>query len=592
MKSISRLATSATVALLFFFFSTAASQHHSPSADAIPTFGVGALFQHTTSRNQRVITQAVDFVVSMQTAPTCTRMAASHLMNECKLLENAPDFARSRPEAYLDNVKTEYAAKLAVCELLSAQPSNPMPPPNCDVLVPTSRACSKGGTWWYSRPETTINDKQCYPEMKEYQYVQCLKTLQSSPQYWTSFSNARQNAVVMCQASRDAIERENHLEVFKNLTQVMGAASSTMQKSAEEYETLIKDQKQFADDVREAQDRFEQDFHTVQERALATVGTLDNKFHTFMETSMSRLVTALADNQSNEITRIRQEMQAFSADLMAESSQFANYFHNQLQAHHEHALTSLQMNHEAQIDNYNVLSGRMDDLHETAAKTNIAANSSFNTIVGIEQRLVNLSNQADHIAQGFAFFSALPQLLSSLFRGAVAAVGVIFLFSVLCKVNRRLATYAAGACSSAYFFHMCGLYQWLGNLPSQTVNMQQHTWVATVLNMSSTQKAASLIMMLWLGAYPIGYINVYLGTVIGTAVSRLLGSYWLRQYSNDGGMGLLPGIEIPANIPPRKVQSYYRGFMNMGLDPFLSDPTPPSLSSVLPFASCEPPSDV
>jgi hypothetical protein len=223
MKSNAATVASMTLTLVLSSIPLAVAHYHSPPADAAPTINVDVLFQHTTSRNHKVITQAVDFVVSMQTAPTCTRMAASHLMNECKLLENAPDFAKLRPEAYLDNVKTEYAAKLAVCELLSAQPNNPIPPPSCDILVPTSRACSKGGTWWYSQPDTMENEKQCYPEIKEYQYIQCLKTLQSSPQYWTSFSNARQNAVVMCQASRDAIERENHLETFKNLTQVMGA---------------------------------------------------------------------------------------------------------------------------------------------------------------------------------------------------------------------------------------------------------------------------------------------------------------------------------------------------------------------------------
>jgi hypothetical protein len=561
MKSRSRLAV-CTTAAIFFSSLTAASQHYSPPAGAAPKFDVNALFQHTTSRNQRVITQAVDFVVSMQNAPTCTRLAASHLMNECKLLEHAPDFAKSRPQAYLDIVKTEYAAKLAVCELLSAQPSNPVPPPNCEILVPTSRACSKGGTWWYSRPETTVDDKQCYPEMKEYQYSQCLKTLQSSPQYWTSFSNARQNAVVMCQASRDAIERENHLETFKNLTQVMGAVSSAMQKSTEEYEALIKDQKMFTDEVREAQDRFKQDVHAVQEKALATVGTLDNKLHTFMETSMSELMTALADNQSNEIVRIRQEMQEFFSDLMSESSQFAKHFNTQLQSHHEHALKSLQINHEAQIDSYNVLSGRMGDLHDTAAKTNMAANSSFNKIISIEQRLVNLSDQADHIARGFAFFSALPQLLSSIFHGAVATVSIICLLSILCKVNKRLATYAAGACSSAYFFHMCGLYQWLGNLLSQAASIQQNSWISLVANMSSTQKAASLVLLLWLGAYPVGCINVYLGTFIGNAVSKLLGSYWLREYSNDGGMGLLPSIEVPAQVASRKVHAHDGGFVD------------------------------
>jgi hypothetical protein len=550
------------VSTAFISCPTTALKYQSPAADAAPSIDVGALFQHTASRNQRVITQAVDFVVSMQTAPTCTRMAASHLMNECKLLEHAPDFAKGRPEAYLDNVKTEYAAKLAVCELLSAQPSNPMPPPDCDILVPTSRACSRGGTWWYSRPETTMNDKQCYPEFKEYQYSQCLKSLQSSPQYWTSFSNARQNAVVMCQASRDAIERESHLETFKNLTQVMGAVSSAMKKSTEDYEAMMKDQKQFADEAREAQNRFKEDVHDVQEKALATVGNLDNKFHDFMDTSINGLITALADNQSNEIARIRQELQVFSGDLMTESSQFAKFFNAQLQAHHEQALTSLQVNHEAQIDSYNILSGRMGDLHDTAHKTNSAANSSFKTIVSIEQRLGNLSDQADHIAQGFAFFSALPQLLSSLLRGAIAIIGIAFLFGLLCKVDKRLATYAAGACSSAYLLHFCGVYRWLGSLPSHVTGIQKYTWISAVTNLSPTQKAVGFIMLLWLGAYPIGCLNVYLGTIISNLVSRLLGSYWLHQYSNEGGIGLLPSIEIPATNSAPRHNAHKAGFMD------------------------------
>jgi hypothetical protein len=556
MKSISGSTGSAALALLIPL-SIATSPHYSPPADAGPTIDVGTLFQHTVSRNQRVITQAVDFVVSMQNAPTCTRMAASHLMSECKLLEHAPEFAKSRPEAYLDNVKTEYAAKLAVCELLSAQPNNPVPPTNCEMLVPTSRACNKGGTWWYSRPETTVSEKQCYPEIKQHQYAQCLKTLQSSPQYWTSFSNARQNAVVMCQASRDAIERENHLETFKNLTQVMGAVSSAIEKSTEEYEALIQDQKQFVDEVREAQDRFKEDVHAVQEKALATVGTLDNKFHAFMETSMTELVAALAENQSNELARIRHEMQSFSGDLMAESSQIAKFFNDQLQAHHDQALMSLQVNHEAQVDSHNILSRRMGEIHESADRTNKVANASFNAIVSIEQRLVNLSDQADHIAQGFAFFSALPQLLSSLFCAAVACIGVVFVFVMLCKISKGLATYAAGACSSAYLLHLCGLYQWLGSLSNKASSEEHQTWLSFITTLSSTQQAISLVLILWLATIPIGCLNVYLGTIIGKAVSKLLESYWVRQYSNDGGLGFLPSIEIPAPRSSPKGRTQY-----------------------------------
>ncbi|KAF2036538.1 hypothetical protein EK21DRAFT_105856 [Setomelanomma holmii] len=552
------------------FIQTVLSHYHSPPADAAPTVNVDALFQYTTSRNHRVMTQAVDFVVSMQTAPTCTRMAASHLMNECKLLEHAPDFAKSRPEAYLDSIKTEYAAKLAVCELLSAQPSNPMPPPNCEILVPTSKACGKGGSWWYARPETTVDDKQCYPDFKEYQYAQCLKTLQSSPQYWTSFSNARQNAVVMCQASRDTIERENHLETFKNLTLIMAAVSSAMQRSTEEYEDLIKDQKAFADEVKEAQERFKADVHAVNDKALATVGTLDNKLHAFMEISMSELITALADNQGNEIVRIRQEMQAFSEDLMAESSQFANFYNVQLQAHHDHALTSLQINHEAQMSSYNTLSSRLGDIHSTAEQTRFAANSSLSTIVSIEQRLVNLSDQADHIAQGFAFFSALPQLISTIVRGLVATAGILFLFSIVCKINRRLATYAAGACSSAYFFHVCGFYEWLGSLPAHAATIQERPWISIAAGWSSSQKAAGFVLILWLCAYPVGRLNVYLGFIIGATISKLLRSFWFSQYSIGGDIWLLPSVEVPGT-PSGKAKAHHQGFDNLFLTGFESE---------------------
>jgi hypothetical protein len=266
-------------------------------------------------------------------------------MNECKMLENAPDFAKSRPEAYLDSVKTEYAAKLAVCELLSTQPpSSAVPPTHCDILVPSSKACVKGGWWHHAQPDT---DKQCYQTYKEHQYRQCLKTLESSSRYWISFSNARQNAVVMCQASRDAIERENHLDTFKNLTQIMGAVSSNVEKTNDEYETLIKEQKQFAEELRTAQVQLTRDVQAVQDKALSTVTSLDNKFHAFMDASIADLVTALAHNQNAEIARIHESMQVFSQDMVAEGLKLSTFFTTELQRHHEQAMTSLEMHHSA-----------------------------------------------------------------------------------------------------------------------------------------------------------------------------------------------------------------------------------------------------
>jgi hypothetical protein len=533
------------------FLPGALSHYHSPPAEAAPTVNVDSLFQYTTSRNQKVITQAVDFVVSMQTAPTCTRMAASHLMNECKLLEHAPDFAKSRPEAYLDGVKTEYAAKLAVCELLSAQPVNPLPPPHCDILVPSSRHCGKGGSWWYARPEL-LDDKQCYPDFKDYQYTQCLKSLQSTPQFWTSFSNARQNAVVMCQASRDAIERENHLEIFKNLTQVLGGVTANMQKTTEEYESLIREQRQYSEEARGFHQQLKKDIQAVQEKAVATVGALDAKFHTFMEASISGLITALAESQSNEIDLIHERMQTFSQDLMLESSQLAQHFTGELQQYHDLALGSIQTNHEAQVDGYNVLSGYMGVAQDTINKTNDIAGRSLEKVDSIAQRLDVFETQTEHIAEGFAFLSAIPALVTLLVRGFVGTVGTLFILAVLYKLNTKLATYTAGACSSAFLLHTCGVFEWFGNLPSRISNVHAQSYVATIADMPPTHKVTGVILLLWFSAYPVCRLNAYIGFFIGEGLKRVLGPMWLSQYTNEGGFGLLPSIEVPDPASCRK----------------------------------------
>lgn len=519
----------------------AQSLYHSPAADATSTINVNSLFRHTASRNQRVITQALDIVVSMQTAPTCTQMAASHLMNECKLLEHAPEFTKTRPEAYLDNVKTEYAAKLAVCELLSAQPINSIAPPHCDVLVPAARHCSKSGGWWHARSAAVPGDKQCYPQFKEHQYMQCLKSLQSTPQYWTSFSNARQNAVVMCQASRDAIERENHLEIFKNLTQIVGDVNANMQKTTEDYEALIQEQRQYAEEVRGSHEELKEDLQAVRTKAVATVEAMDNKFHAFMESSISDLIAALATSQSNEMKQIVERMQRFSQDLTAESLQLAKYFSDQLYRYHEDALTNLRANHEAQVQSYEVLSSYMSAAQDTMNRTHDVAGRSLVQVDNIAQRLDAFESQTEHIIEGFAFLSAILALVNLLIRRFVATIGAISIFATLCKLNKKLAIYVAGASSSAFLLHTTGALEWLAAIPSILSNNP----LAVLGDISSQQKGMGMLLLLWLGAYPICRINVYLGNFVIVALRRLLSPFWVSEYTSDGSTGYLPSVEVP-----------------------------------------------
>lgn len=46
---------------------------------------------------------------------------------------------------------------------------------------------------------------------------QCLRTLESRPQWWTSYSNSRQNALVICHASRIETEKEELIELQRSI---------------------------------------------------------------------------------------------------------------------------------------------------------------------------------------------------------------------------------------------------------------------------------------------------------------------------------------------------------------------------------------
>lgn len=288
----------------------------------------------------------------------------------------------------------------------------------------------------------------------------------------------------------------------------------------------------------------------MQDKALATVGSLDDTFHTFMDTSISELITALADGRSTEIGRIRDEMQVFSQDMIAETSQLAKSLATELQRHHDRSVISLQLNHQAQVESHEVLSGYMGDITSAASRINDTADASLTKIDKIELRLDRLSSKAEHIARGFAFFSSLPQLLTSLIRGVVATAGALFILILLYHFNRRLAIYTAGACSAAYLLHLCGVYELVARVPNSVPgSVGPPSLNDRIQSLNATQKGFGIVVLLWLATYPVSRIS----STMNYLFLRVISSYWLRHYSNDGGRGLLPSVEIPRVPSPRKL---------------------------------------
>lgn len=145
-----------------------------------------------------IYTQAIQILTSMQTLPSCNRLAASTLLESCQTIDgSSPDM-----EGSLEDIKSIYAARLALCEISS---TGLIIPSECKLLMPMDSLEGKGGLEWILRSGGAKSTS--YSDIGKRQMSQCLQSLESRPQWWTSYSNSRQNAVIMCQAARVDIER-------------------------------------------------------------------------------------------------------------------------------------------------------------------------------------------------------------------------------------------------------------------------------------------------------------------------------------------------------------------------------------------------
>ncbi|OQD73973.1 hypothetical protein PENDEC_c013G05755 [Penicillium decumbens] len=162
-----------------------------------------------TPHQNAVFSKAAHLLESLTAAPSCTRIAAARLVTSCQSFEGKGTADQESYEA-LDRIRSVYAARLAICELEGAGASVPSP---C-LPVTLSPPTSKNRFWFLSKRNVPDTGTYLVPE---YLLEQCLKALESRPQWWTSYSNNRQNAMVICQASRLEVEKEELLDLHRSI---------------------------------------------------------------------------------------------------------------------------------------------------------------------------------------------------------------------------------------------------------------------------------------------------------------------------------------------------------------------------------------
>jgi hypothetical protein len=154
--------------------------------------------------DKEIYSKAVVVLENLHSAPDCHRMATFSLVDSCQALEPSES-----SDIMLADVREEYATRLAMCELSGAKAQTP---PQCNDFVPSPDHCAMSGQGFLARfrgqkPVAADASSLCYAETTQSQLKSCLYALHSKPQWWTSYSNAFNGVLIVCQASRASMER-------------------------------------------------------------------------------------------------------------------------------------------------------------------------------------------------------------------------------------------------------------------------------------------------------------------------------------------------------------------------------------------------
>ncbi|MCJ1461598.1 hypothetical protein MMC07_000195 [Pseudocyphellaria aurata] len=266
-----------------------------------------------------IYSQALQLLSSMQASPSCSRLAASTLLNSCQNIEEpAPSI-----EATLDDVRSIYAAQLAMCEISSAGLAVPQ---ECKSLHPVNKPSGLQDSQNLSSEENVRS--RIARNIGKRQLSRCLRSLESRPQWWTSYSNSRQNAMVMCQAARVDIEKgaikvrcsrfvleDELIKLHKSMTETSSDVDSALSNTLRAVNHGLSEQRKFAVALEEFQKRLLQDLNASNLQAQSYLAKLVNIMDTATQSIMAKMTSAVQAVES-DMTGLRENVHESNAEAL------------------------------------------------------------------------------------------------------------------------------------------------------------------------------------------------------------------------------------------------------------------------------------
>lgn len=196
-----------------------------------------------------IFNDALQKLDTIRSLPSCHRLAASKLVSSCKGMDGAGAQSSDSYEA-LDRVRSVFGARLAICELDGSGAS--IPPACLPLMAPPPQPKAPRYLFLNKPKQEPKQDTQVDDYPKEL-LMPCLMALESRPQSWISYSNSRQNAMVICQAARMEKEKEDLLNLHRSIVDTSEALNNGLQSELAKAAERSLANKKFADAVSELQ---------------------------------------------------------------------------------------------------------------------------------------------------------------------------------------------------------------------------------------------------------------------------------------------------------------------------------------------------
>ncbi|KAL8867390.1 MAG: hypothetical protein Q9174_005696, partial [Haloplaca sp. 1 TL-2023] len=264
------------------------------------------LLKSSVDGQSQVYTQALQLLEGLKISPSCHRLAASTLIHSCQSI----DGSASESEKSLEDMKSVYAAQLAICEVTDA--GSP-PPKSCDVFLPNDQ----------NRMSRTMNQafqqRDGLSKSLKAKLSSCLQSLESRPQHWTSYSNNRQNAVVMCQAARINVEKDEMIKLHKSMAGTASDANSALASATAVANEALVRQREFERQVRVFQEQLMQDLDVTKTEAQSYFDTLVEKVDSIIHEIMSQISRKMQDidGDAQEVQKVLRSSAAKAGNLQA-----------------------------------------------------------------------------------------------------------------------------------------------------------------------------------------------------------------------------------------------------------------------------------